>query len=43
MKEYIEDMETTVDAEWGDCRNVEELIKADMMPDLYYQLTHEKK
>lgn len=35
---YIEEMEETVDAEWGSCRSVEELIKDNCMPELYAKM-----
>ena len=38
MIEYIEGMEKKVDGEWGDCREVDELIKDNDMPELYFKL-----
>tara|TARA_R110000851_G_scaffold97365_1_gene211029 strand:+ start:754 stop:969 length:216 start_codon:yes stop_codon:yes gene_type:complete len=35
---YIEEMEQTVDGEWGSCRLLKELIKDGDMPDLYNKL-----
>ena len=36
VKSYIEDMEETVDGEWGGCRTFEELIKEGLMPEPLY-------
>ena len=38
IKKSIEEMERTVDWEWGDCRELEELISQKLMPDLYYKI-----
>jgi hypothetical protein len=35
-KSYIEDMEETVDGEWGGGRSFEELIKLGLMPEPLY-------
>lgn len=36
VKSYIEDMEETVDGEWGSGRTFEELIKKGLMPEPLY-------
>ena len=38
MIEYIEEMEQTIDGEWGSCRDLKELIKDECMPELYDKL-----
>jgi hypothetical protein len=38
FKKYIEDMEFDMDQERGDCREVQELIKAGEMPELYNEV-----
>ena len=36
--DYIETVEVKIDGEWGICQTLEELIKADKMPEFYYEL-----
>jgi hypothetical protein len=38
VRRYIEDAERKIDAEWGSCRSLEELILAGEMPDLYAEV-----
>lgn len=35
---YVEECETVIDGEWGSCREIEELIRDEMMPEIYYEL-----
>lgn len=39
IKEYIEQMEVRVEGEWGNCRELDQLIADRSMPDLYFQVT----
>jgi hypothetical protein len=43
MIKYIEGTEVGYDAEWGKCRTLKELIKSNMMPELYNTLLLIKK
>ena len=38
MIEYIEEMEQTIDVEWGSCRDLKGLIEDECMPELYDKL-----
>jgi hypothetical protein len=38
LKKYIENMEEAVDGEWGICRSIEEIIAAEAMPNIYYDV-----
>ena len=38
LREYIENMEERVECEWGDSRNLEEMIAANAMPDIYAEV-----
>jgi ribosome-associated protein YbcJ (S4-like RNA binding protein) len=38
IKEYIEETEVKVDGEWGDCRDLKELIRDGEMPDIYFEV-----
>lgn len=38
VKEYIEQCEVRIDGEWGDCREIDELIAAGDMPKLYWRV-----
>jgi hypothetical protein len=40
MVEYVEDKEVIIDGEWGSCRDLEELIQDEEMPELYFELTN---
>jgi hypothetical protein len=40
MVEYVEDKEMIIDWEWGSCRDLEELIQDEEMPELYFELTN---
>lgn len=35
---YIEDMEEVIDWEFGACRNFNEILKDDDVPDIYFKL-----
>ena len=35
---YIEETEMRIEYEWGSCRNLEQLIKNNIMPELYNKL-----
>jgi hypothetical protein len=35
IKSYIEKVEMQIDGEWGDCRDLEQLIKDGVMPEIY--------
>ena len=41
MKEYIEDMEETVEGEWGSGRSIDYLLANKKMPELYYKIIKE--
>ncbi len=34
--DYIKETEVKIDGEWGDCRTFKELLKHDLIPDIYY-------
>lgn len=38
VKEYMENMEEILDAEFGHCRDKKELINKKQMPNLYYEI-----
>jgi hypothetical protein len=40
MVEYMESKEMIIDWEWGSCRDLEELIQDEQMPELYFELTN---
>ena len=40
---YIEQSELIIDGEWGSCRDVDELIRDNCMPDLYIKLNRIKE
>ncbi len=41
MKQYIEDMEETVEGEWGSGRSIDYLLANKKMPELYYKIIKE--
>lgn len=38
IKQYIEDVEVQIEGEWGSCRELDELLRDDAMPIIYYKL-----
>lgn len=38
VKKYIEDTQETIDGEWGSCRKKEQLIKDNVMPEIYDEI-----
>ena len=38
IKNYIERVEKLIEHEWGSCRSIEELINANKMPQIYYDI-----
>ena len=43
MKTYIEEMEETVEGEWGSGRSLDYLLANKKMPELYYKILEEIK
>jgi len=43
IKTYIEQMEVAVDGEWGAGRSLEQLVKENEMPELYFEVLNRIK